>query len=135
MSLSLRSQKSHCCRAEEHAIRAVETCTVKEELEDPFDGTHTRVYTRTRNNFMVCVRKIREEIYGHIPPISTIVAQPKVGFAGHCCCVEHQAMNTLYFGDFCALIEDGGSLKTWAMNKALEDRLDGSTNTGLHRKV
>ena len=60
-----------------------ETWTMKKTLQDRFDGTFTRILMRVQN-ISWREHKTKAEIYGDIPPISSIVACRRTCFAGHC---------------------------------------------------
>ena len=57
-----------------------------------------------------------QQIDGEIPPISAIVVQRIVRFAGHCCRAEDQVISAVYYvGESSALIkdEDLSPMSTW----------------------
>ena len=60
-----------------------ETWTMKKALRAQLDGTYTRLLMRVQN-ISWREHKTKAEIYGDIPPISTIVARRRTRFAGHC---------------------------------------------------
>ena len=56
---------------------------MKKALQAQLDGTYTRLLMRVQN-ISGREHKTKAEIYGDIPPISTIVARRRTRFAGHC---------------------------------------------------
>ena len=60
-----------------------ETWTMKKALQDRLDGTYTRLLMRVQN-ISWREHKTKAEIYGDIPPISSVVACRRTRFAGHC---------------------------------------------------
>ena len=56
---------------------------MKKALQDRLDGTYTRLLMRVQN-ISWREHKTKAEIYGDIPPISSIVASRRTRFAGHC---------------------------------------------------
>lgn len=60
-----------------------ETWTMKKELQDRLDGTYTRLLMRVQN-ISWREHKTKAEIYDGVPQVSSIVAQRRARFAGHC---------------------------------------------------
>ena len=75
-------------------LYGAETWTMKRELQDRLDGTYTRLLMRVQNMSWK-KHPTKHQIYGDIPPISTIVAQRRAQFAGHCFRAKDQIISDL----------------------------------------
>ena len=66
-----------------------ETWTVNKAFQDRIDGSYTRLLMRAQN---ISWKKhaTKKEIYGGLPPISSVIAQRRARFAGHCMRAEDQ---------------------------------------------
>lgn len=73
-------------------LYGAETWTMKKELQDRLDGTYTRLLMRVQN-ISWREHKTKMYIYGDIPPVSTIVAQRRARFAGHCFRAKNQVIS------------------------------------------
>ena len=60
-----------------------ETWTMKKDLQDRLDGTYTRLLMRVQN-ISWREHKSKTEIYNGVPQVSSILAQRRARFAGHC---------------------------------------------------
>ena len=60
-----------------------ETWTMKKDLQDRLDGAYTRLLMRVQN-ISWREHKSKTEIYNGVPQVSSILAQRRARFAGHC---------------------------------------------------
>ena len=60
-----------------------ETWTVNKSFQDRIDGSYTRLLMRAQN-LSWKKHPTKKEIYNDLPPISTVIAQRRARFAGHC---------------------------------------------------
>ena len=60
-----------------------ETWTINKAFCDRIDGSYTRLLMRAQN-LSWKKHPTKKEIYGGLPPISTVIAQRRARFAGHC---------------------------------------------------
>ena len=69
-----------------------ETWTINKAFQDRIDGGYTRLLMRAQN---ISWKKhpTKQEIYGGLPPISTVIAQRRSRFAGHCMRAEDQIIS------------------------------------------
>ena len=71
-----------------------ETWSMTKKLQDSLDGTYTRLLMRVKN-ISWRQHKTKAEIYGELPSISTIVAQRRTRFAGHCFRAKDQIISDI----------------------------------------
>ena len=69
---------------------------MKKQLQDRLDGTYTRMLMRVKN-ISWKQHKRRSEIYGDLPAISTVVAQRRARFAGHCHRAKEEIISDVLF--------------------------------------
>ena len=60
-----------------------ETWTIKKAFQDRLDGTYTRLLTKAQN-LSWKKHRTKKEIYGGLPPISSVIAQRRACFAVQC---------------------------------------------------
>ena len=82
ISISTKIDLFKAC-VESILIYGSETWSMRKKLQESLDGTYTRLLMRIKN-ISWRQHKTKAEIYGELPPISTIVAQRRTSFAGHC---------------------------------------------------
>ena len=71
-----------------------ETWTLSRKLERRLDGTYTRLLMRAQN-LSWKRHPTKPQIYGNLPPVSSLVKARRVQFAGHCCRAENEVISTL----------------------------------------
>ena len=67
---------------------------MKKALQDRLDGTYTRLLMRVQN-ISWREHRTKAELYGDIPPISTIVPHRRTRFAGHCFRAKDQIISNV----------------------------------------
>ena len=71
-----------------------ETWTMKKEFEKRLDGCYTRLLMRARNLSWKKHPTLRR-IYGDLPSITSVLAQRRARFAGHCMRASDQVISTI----------------------------------------
>jgi hypothetical protein len=71
-----------------------ETWTLNKQFEKRLDGCYTRLLMKARN-LSWKKHPTLKQIYGDLPSISTIVAQRRARFAGHCMRASDQVISTI----------------------------------------
>ena len=71
-----------------------ETWTLSKKVERRLDGTYTRLLMRAQN-LSWKQHPTKAQIYGKLPPVSSLVKGRRVQFAGHCCRAENEVISTL----------------------------------------
>jgi exonuclease III len=69
-----------------------ETWTINKAFQKRLDGSYTRLLMRAQN-LSWKKHPTKKKIYGHLPPISTVVAQRRARFAGHCMRAQDQLVS------------------------------------------
>jgi hypothetical protein len=71
-----------------------ETWTLKKEFEKRLDGCYTRLLMKAKN---ISWKKhpTLQQIYGNLPPISTVLAKRRARFAGHCMRASNQSISSI----------------------------------------
>ena len=67
---------------------------MNKELQDRLDGTYTRLLMRVQN-LSWRDHPTKAQIYGRLPPISVVVAQRRLRFAGHCYRAKDQLISDI----------------------------------------
>ena len=67
---------------------------MNKEFRDRLDGTYTRLLMRVQN-LSWRNHPTKAQIYGGIPPISIVVAQRRLRFAGHCHRAKDQVISDI----------------------------------------
>ena len=75
-------------------LYGAETWTMNKEFRDRLDGTYTRLLMRVQN-LSWRNHPTKAQIYGCIPPISVVVAQRRLRFAGHCHRAKDQVISDI----------------------------------------
>ena len=71
------------CLIEPILLYGCETWTLSKKAEKRLDGTYTRLLMRVKN-LSWKHHPTKHQIYGSLPPVSSIVRSKRVQFAGHC---------------------------------------------------
>ena len=71
-----------------------ETWTVNKSFQDRIDGSYTRLLMRAQN-LSWKKHPTKKEIYNDLPPISTVIAQRRARFAGHCMRAEDELISKI----------------------------------------
>jgi exonuclease III len=71
-----------------------ETWTIKKAFQDRLDGTYTRLLMKAQN-LSWKKHPTKKEIYSGLPPISSVIAQRRARFAGHCMRAQDQLISTI----------------------------------------
>ncbi len=71
-----------------------ETWTLSKAFEKWLDGTYTRLLMRVQNISWKS-HPSRSQIYGNLPPISSLVQTRRVQFAGHCLRASEEIISSL----------------------------------------
>ena len=71
------------CLIEPILLYGCETWTLSKKAEKRLDGTYTRLLMRVKN-LSWKHHPTKHQIYGSLPPVSSIVQSKRVQFAGHC---------------------------------------------------
>ena len=71
-----------------------ETWTMNKEFQKRVDGCYTRLLMKVKNLHWK-THPTLNEIYENIPPISSVIAQRRARFAGHCMRASNQLISTI----------------------------------------
>ena len=71
------------CLIEPILLYGCETWTLSKKAEKRLDGTYTRLLMRVKN-LSWKHHPSKQQIYGDLPPVSSLVKSKRVQFAGHC---------------------------------------------------
>ena len=71
-----------------------ETWTLSKKAEKRLDGSYTRLLMRVKHLSWKC-HPTKHQIYGDLPPVSSIVRSKRVQFAGHCFRASSEVISSL----------------------------------------
>ena len=71
-----------------------ETWTIKKAFQDRLVSTYTRLLMKAQN-LSWKKHPTKKEIYSGLPPISSVIAQRRARFAGHCMRAQDQPISTI----------------------------------------